>query len=311
MIEGRQGDLEIRLTRQQIREWSKDVLETLIWRWPLMTTESSATDRVYFGGWMRPLIVYSGGQFTGRGFEADITYENTTRHFAAAVLGADAQGFRLLYHSLTGDAREIGIVPWTLEPTGQYVLRYGPDRDEDNQWDAVVEERTFTWPQRGAPIRIDVESATTYVVEVEQLTRGTRPRLAPDPAIAASDIRKVEDADQLFVRVHNIGSQSVQNVKVALFDGDPDTGGRRIGTALVPNIEAPVNLAARHVTVGINWAPTEQQHEIHVVLDPDGDIQSEITTFNNRAHTTIRRTPKAVQQKSRKRPVAFGPRGRR
>ena len=37
----------------------------------------------------------------------------------------------------------------------------------------------------------------------------------------------------------------------------------------------------------IPWAPTDEAHEIFVVVDPDGEIQDEITSFNNVAHTTL------------------------
>ena len=95
---------------------------------------------------------------------AAVTYENTTRDFAAGVLAADAQGFRIIYHSLTSDARRVGIVPWDLEGGGTYRLRYGIDENEDDKIDQLVEEREFVFPQPGTPIYIKVEPRTSYVV---------------------------------------------------------------------------------------------------------------------------------------------------
>ena len=40
------------------------------------------------------------------------------------------------------------------------------------------------------------------------------------------------------------------------------------------------------VTVGVNY-PIDQPTDIYVMIDPDDEINNEITTFNNVAHTTL------------------------
>ena len=88
-------------------------------------------------------------------------------------------------------------------------------------------------------------------------------------------------------KVHNVGSQPVQNLRVAFYDGDPDAAGQLLGTSFIPNIEAPNDLDPKTVSVGIPWQPTREAHEIFVVLDPEDEIKDEITSFNNVAHTTL------------------------
>jgi hypothetical protein len=63
--------------------------------------------------------------------KAAVTYENTTKDFAAAVVAADSQGLRICYYSLASDKRTIGIVPWELEPGATYRLVYGIDPDNE------------------------------------------------------------------------------------------------------------------------------------------------------------------------------------
>jgi hypothetical protein len=287
LIEGRKGKLEDTRTAAEIIEHGRRVAEELKRRWPIMTSEAGPTDRVAFHGIVFPFFVYTGGSLGGPLLRAAVTYENTTKDFAAAVLAADPQGLRILYYSLAPDAREIGVVPWDLEPGGKYRLVYGEDANDDGTIDLVVERREFLHRQAGSPISLAVEPRTTYVIEVDQIARGRAVALAPDPGLSTDDIRYVPDRGMILARVHNVGSLPVRNVEVAFYDGDPQGAGRRIGTSRIPNIEAPVDLEPRTVTVGINHRIGDEPREIYVVLDPDDQIPDEITTFNNVAHARL------------------------
>jgi len=287
MLEGREGELENDITKQQIVNHLVFAKEMRKMTWPLMTTQASATDRVPIHGLLPVIFTTTGGGFGGPLLRVPITYVDTTKYFAGAVMAADSQGFRILYHSMAPETREIGIVPWELEPTGRYVLKYGPDADEDEEMDSVIESREFLFPQAGTPIYITVDPKLTYIVEVDQLERGRIAERAPDPGLSSGDIRLAEDRDLLLAKVHNVGSEAVRGVKVAFYDGNPDAGGTPIGSSVIPNIEAPNDLEPRSVTVGIGWSPTKEAHDIYVVVDPDDEITNEITTFNNVAHTTL------------------------
>ncbi len=287
MMQGRKGSLENDLTKEDIIRSATRTTSEFIWRWPLHTTEAGPTDRIGFVGMINPFLVYTGGRIGGPLLEAAVTYRNSTRDFAAAVIATDPQGFRLLYHSLTPDTRTIEIVPWHLEPGGTYVLRYGPDADEDEAMDSVLEQREFTFPQLGTPVQVTVAPRITYVIEVDQIERGRGPELAPDPGLSADDIRYIEARRLILARIHNVGSLPVRAVRVAAYDGDPQNGGTPIGTSFIPSIEAPISLEPKTVTVGFPWTPSRESHEIYVVIDPDDEIKDEITTFNNVAHKTL------------------------
>ena len=190
MLKGRAEGLTNDITKQQIVDQLTYADAHLKMVWPLATTQASATDRIPVSSTLLPVIfTYTGGGFGGALLRTPITCVGTTKWFAAAVMATDTQGFRILYHSMAPEEREIGIVPWELEPNGKYVLTYGPDVDEDEKMDSVTEQRDFAWPQTGTSIYIKVKPKTTYVVELNQTRRGRVPGKAPDPAISPPDIR--------------------------------------------------------------------------------------------------------------------------
>ncbi len=285
MMEGRKAELENDVTLEQVSDHAAFVWEMMKMRWPLMTSLASATDRVGFLGFPNALLIYTGG---GLGNFA-VTYADTTKYFAAAVMAADAQGFRLLYCNMTPNTREVGIVPWELEPAGLYRLTYGPDADLDGEMDSLSDTRDFVFPQPGSPVNITVDPNVTYIVEVNQLERGRVAGLAPDPAVDAADIRFEEFGRNgvLLAKIHNVGSLSVKNVRVELYDGDPDAGGLLLTSSVIPNIESPDDLDPKAVTVAVGWQPSKESHNIYVVVDPDNEIDDEITSFNNVAHRTL------------------------
>jgi len=286
MLEGREGPLKNNWTKAQIIETGQNTIEHMRKNWPNSTSEAGPTDRVGFPGIINPFFIYTGGSWGGPLLKAAVTYENTTKDFAAAVVAADSQGLRICYYSLTPDTRTVGIVPWELEAGGTYRLVYGVDTDDDGRIDRVTQERDFVFPQRGTPITIDVAARTNYVIEIDQIKRGEAMGPAPDPALCAEDIRYSVKRNLLMARIHNVGSVPMRNVEVAFYQGDPATGARRITLQRIPNIEAPNDLEPRTVTVGVSITLKEKT-EIYVVIDPDHKIEREITTFNNAAHRVL------------------------
>jgi len=313
IMEGRKGELEDDLTIEDIVRHGKYVAGMLKVRWPLMTTEAHATDRAAFVGILNPFLIYTGAGASGRFMQPSITYDNTTRDFAAAVMGTDAQGFRLMYYSLAPDAREIGLVPWDLEAGGKYVLRYGPDLDGDEEMDSVIESKEFVYRQRGTPVTIKAEPRTTYVIEAEEVERGSGFSMLPDPGLSTEDIRYVQmrHTGVILARIHNVGSKAAKNVKVDFYEGDPDAGGAKLGTGIIYDLEPPNDLEPRPVHVGIEWSPTKEQHDIYVVVDPDEEITDEITTYNNKAHAMLPAKKTGEEQEEKLPASAFTSGGRR
>ena len=185
----------------------------------------------------------------------------------------------------------------------------GIDGNDDGKIDTVTERREFVFPQHGSPIPIDVEPRTNYVIEVAQLERGKLAGPAPDPGLSGEDLRYHPERSLLTARIHNVGSLPVRNIKIAFYDGNPDNSGKRISVKEIPNIEAPNDLEPRTVTVGVNY-PIKGPTDIYIVIDPDGEIADEITTFNNVAHTRLTGAEVTEERPASKPAATPFPRGR-
>lgn len=310
MLKGRDGPLKNHWTKKQIIETGHNTIAHVKKNWPISTSEAGPTDRVGFPGIINPFFIYTGGSWGGPLLKAAVTYENTTKDFAAAVVAADYQGLRLYYYSMTSDERTIGLVPWELEPGGTYKLIYGVDPDDDGKMDAVIEQREFVITQHGVPIPIKVRSRINYVIEIDQLKRGEVSRFLPDPGLSALDIRYNPDRNLLTARIHNVGSRPIRNVQVSFYDGNPAEGGKQVAVRRIPNIEAPNDLEPRMVSVGVNYRMTKAT-DVYVVIDPDGIIENEISTFNNTAHRLLNVSRIRTNQSEPKATLKRGGRGRR
>jgi subtilase family serine protease/RNA polymerase subunit RPABC4/transcription elongation factor Spt4 len=113
----------------------------------------------------------------------------------------------------------------------------------------------------------------------------------PDLYISPSDISFIPSSKLIhdtpvFIRavVHNIGGTSVDNVGVSFYDGDPDSGGVRIGFNTTID---PIEPNGGTVSAQIEWTPTTiGQHQIFVKIDPDG-LLTEAKVVNNIANQTV------------------------
>jgi hypothetical protein len=308
-IRGRQGGLQLTRTTEEIVEKGGNAAKYLRQYWPISTTEAGPTDRVGFAGIIDPFAIYTGGGLGGPLLYAAFTYEDTTKHFAAAVLGHDPQGARILYYSLAPEEREIGLLPWELEPGGKYAVKYGIDSNGDLQVDETAETRVVDFGQRGQSIRFKIKPRMTYVIDIDQTERGRPAGLYPDPAICAEDIGYEEQGGILSVRVHNIGSREINNLSVEFYQGDPEAGGSRLGSRTIGSLTAPIDLEPRTENVTLPYRIAGAPQEIYVVLDAANSIADEITTANNVAHQSL---PKpAAKQIEKKKVAAPVGRGRR
>ena len=205
------------------------------------------------------------------------------------------------------DTREITLVPWEFEPGAKYKLRYGVDEDDNESIDKALEERDFVYQQRGQSIPIKVEPRVNYVIEIELLQRGRPAGLYPDPAVCAEDINYDAQRGMVTATIHNVGSRPVQNLTVDFYQGDPQSGGKKIGSQTIASLDAPIDLEPRTETLSVSHKIEGPAQDIYVVIDAPNAITDEITTFNNKAHATL---PKPKTQAPKPKPKASMSRGR-
>jgi len=271
---------QAKANREKILSQCAMLREGMRARWPIVTTESLATDRVHVPGMGSPfLILTTAGGSWG---DPHVTYENTGRDFAAYVPVAESDALKVVIYLFYDDAREVGFRPWVLDIGAKYEVRAGPDVNGDDVMDRVEERRMLTIETKGFPVHVTIPGRETYVVEIEQTEAGTGTTLLPDLAVTDDDIECREQQGILNVRVHNVGAVTVEDALVKVYDGDPSSGGEEIGSAWVYHLPAPNHFDPQTLKVGVHWQPSEGEHEIYVVVDPEGEL-TEISDDNNTA----------------------------
>jgi len=254
-------------------------------RWPVVTADSLATDRIYIPGMLDPFRALT-GYGAGGTQHAAVTYTGLTRDCVAACLVSDERNLRVVLYSMTETPAELGIRPWVLAPGSVYLVRTGFDQTGDGTIDVEASVDEWTLPQRGVPISFTLPPRRQFVVEVSRLSRGAHTKLLPDLGISREDVIFSASSEQLIVKVHNVGSQPARDADVIVYDGDPAAGGKEIGRQTIPHIAAPIDLDPKMVRQGFPYDMEGREHTIYAVVDPEGAID-EITEVNNSAGALV------------------------
>jgi len=269
------------MTREDARREADWVRLRIKMRWPIDTTEALVTDRVGFGGVTNAVRVYTGGGVFVR--QPVVNYVDIGKDFAAVPLRADRAHLRVLLYSFSDEEKEVGIRPWQLARGAKYRMNVGPDEDGDEILDKAADSSVFDFRHRGQVLRFRLPPKQETIVAIEPVgeLRFGLDALSPDPAIGEGDVEYWSDRNSLLVRVHNIGAAPVKDLTLQAWEGTPETG-TLIGTAFIPYIEAPNDLAAQTVRVAFGWRPSEDgSSRICIVLDPNDELE-EIAERNNR-----------------------------
>lgn len=253
------------------------ILNSLRYNFPLLTSEAKFTDRVYVRGSDLLTGMYTG--HFGRGFEYPAlvaTWKNTGRNVSVFVRKGDRSSALVsLYNA--GNAKQVEMNTWMLAP-GEYRLRIGTDENDDTVSEKLIHEELVTIRERVEVIRIELPAKSQVVVRID-LERVFEPNKTalPDIAIGAADIQVSKNANKLGVeaQVHNIGNaQSAKSmVYLAINELVVDS------LALAP-IEAPNDLVPRMQKVHFNFNPKAGQNQITVKVKSGGQ---ELNSNNNTA----------------------------
>jgi len=245
--------------------------------YPLMTTEASATDRALFIGVANPFLIFTGGSIGGALLAPQFTYSGLERDFAAFVRDANAGTANISIYGFFEGERNASILPWALDIGGNYLLKTGPDENGDGIMDRVVSETGFNFVSRGQEVEFVLPGEVEYLVSIElnEGGSGIRP-LMPDPALDEENIISIDkEAGIVTVLVHNIGSSPVEDVELALYEGEVMIGG-----GSVSRLDAPSGLLPSVSDAEIRIWKEPAGGPYTLVLDPDDEIH-EITDRNN------------------------------
>ena len=256
-------------------------------RWPHVTTEMIATDRVYFPGLGNAARVLTGIGLVGK--RPIVTYAGLGKDFAATVLSADARTLRIALYSFADGPGSAEIVPWLLDVGPEYRIETGPDEDDDGLLDSVVMSKVRRLTHRGRGFLVDLPFRQSTILRIEHETGDPIRSLAPDLALSSRDISFVPEYRRVDVTVHNIGGREARSFDVALYNGN-----RPVGRKRVPNLPAPEGLVPSTVRIGFPFVPKLSKGKFRAAVDEEGAID-EIAERNNVAEVEL--TTPLIQRK--------------
>lgn len=251
------------------------ILNSLHYNFPLLTSEVKFTDRVYVRGSDLLTGMYTG--HFGRGFEYPAlvaTWKNTGRNVSVFVRKGDRSSAVVsLYNA--GAARQVEMNTWMLAP-GQYKLRIGTDENDDTVAEKLIHEELVTIRERVGVIRIDLPARSQIVVRIdpEKLFEPNQTAL-PDIAVAGRDIQVLKNANKpgIDVNVHNIGNAESGKLMAYLIVNESVSD-----SVALASIEAPNDLVPRVQKVYFNFSPKAGQDQITIKVKSDGQ---ELNSYNN------------------------------
>jgi len=259
------------------------VIKQLRARWPVMTTEASATDRVAFPGIVDPYLIYTGG-LVGRGvgsLTAAVTYTGIGRDFAAFLTKSSSRELSLSLYSFRQGPVNVGIRPWALEIGGTYQVIVAPDRNDDGSPDEPSTVAEFTLAQRGQPCPVKLAGRTPYIISFKQTAKGRGQKPMPDLSLWDGDIEYHAEKGYLTVRVHNTGTMEASDIQVVVYEGTPAKG-KVIARGTVSYLAWPNNFLPQTFRLGWRYSPRSRATTFTAVIDPEHKIE-EICESNNSA----------------------------
>jgi hypothetical protein len=277
-------------------------------KWPKMTTEASATDRIGFHGMPLTLqLMTGGGVASTASISPSVTYQGVGRDFAAFVTENTFETLHLNLYVFRDGKVGMGIRPWDLNFGVKYKVTVAPDDDLDGLPDGPGEVSEYSLTQRGKICPLTVDGRRTYIVRLEALENLGEVGLLPDLAMSERDIEYNAEQGYIMMRVHDIGAAAVREVPIAFYEGTPENG-RLIGKNQIGELDWPKTFQPETIKFGWNYKPSGAEATFTAVVDPDNQLQ-EIVETNNIITRTIRfdEKPKAV---AKKRPGGGGGGGR-
>ncbi|TCC96621.1 tetratricopeptide repeat protein [Pedobacter hiemivivus] len=263
---------------ETINKGFEELLNSLRYNFPLLTTEVKYTDRVYVRGSELLFGMYTGHFGSGYEYPSTVaTWKNTGPDMGVFVRHGDATSATVSLYNF-GETRTVTMQTWLLEP-GTYKLSSGTDTNDDGEIDADQLERILVLKERVNQVQLQVPAGKLQAVRIEQLKAYPKIEAAADVALSDRDISIAND--QLSVKIHNVGNVTAKNIRVELW-----AGSRKIGLSKIAEIPAPNDLVPRwkKISFKINTGMAISAISVRVFTD-----HPEITTLNNTA--SYRLTP--------------------
>ena len=274
-------------------------VESVMETWPYRTTEGVMTDRILIPGWADVISYYIGADvfsvFFGMPVFA-VTWENSTRLFAATVERATQQGLEATTYLFSDYPRAVKMRLWQLELGREYILEAGPTEGPGEPIAAIDQSETFVLEHLGEGVEFLLPARTAYRVRIQQVNTEhsfasplNLDILPSDLAVRPEDVSYDPERGQIRVRIHNIGASTVANLQVSLFEGT-EAEGQLIESQLIEELEAPNDLQPRYIDLEFSYDLQSQSTQVTVVVETSEGVQ-EVTLENNVASAYIGEGP--------------------
>lgn len=264
----------------RIEKGLNDVLESLRYNFPLLTSEALFTDRVYVKGSNVLMGMYTG--HFGAGYEFPgmaVSWKKTGCDVAVFVRNATDTAMNISLYNF-GARKEIIMQTWRLKP-GRY--RVSMEEEDRKGTRGVIREQELIVNEQMESVPLMLEADRGYSIRVtpaEYFAINVSRNLA-DLAIAPRDIRVTDtlyrDGQQteIHYRVHNIGSKDAHNLKVVLL-----VNGKEMQQQRITSLAAPVDLVPKIRDGVFRCLLAPGTHRITIKIE---STDKEITLLNNEA----------------------------
>ncbi|MFC1573802.1 LamG-like jellyroll fold domain-containing protein [Candidatus Latescibacterota bacterium] len=208
------------------------------------------------------------GQTVSWKFKKPATYEDV----AFLMPDSAPDEFTVIAYNLRKTPVSALMIGWMVDP-GEWEIVQGIDSNGDDNIDTVTDKRRVTF-ERTKSIELVFEPRVQTIVKFRLRKKGIPYWKRPDLGICLQDIKT--RGNTITVTVHSLGSvHSPENV-LALCDDS----GKALATAVIPPLEAPIDLMPRRVQVTLDIPSGTSMKGCSVCIDPDED-KTEITRMNN------------------------------
>ena len=185
------------------------------------------------------------------------------------IPNATTKSLKIIAYNMSDKPVTAMMGAWDLDP-GKWEIVQGIDEDGDDSPDGATTTKTVELERSGS-VELTFPAKMTTILNL-RLVMGTSPIWErPDLGISQEDV--VVHGRTLSITVHSLGAVATSPVNLTVSDAQ----GHTLSTGRVPQLEAPLDLKPRTVTVTLP-APTGS---FSVVLDPESTMK-EITRVNNR-----------------------------
>ncbi len=192
---------------------------------------------------------------------------------ALLIPDATPTGFKVIAYNLETVPVRATVTGWNIDP-GMWEITQGIDANNDDVADPAVESSTATF-ERSRSLDFTFAPRATTILTFRLKSPGTPYWQRPDLGISRDDLSWRDGALQ--VRVHSLGSVPAPATRIICRTAD----GSVAASAMIPPLEAPVDLQPRTVEVTLALAPGSATAGAMVEIDPDAQLE-EITRLNNR-----------------------------